>query len=187
MSTHRKTIKHYNIPGHAHYLTFSTYRRIPLLNKDRTRLWLIESIERARKLHDFDLWGWVIMPDHAHLLISPRQLVYRMDDILQSIKQPVSKKTIRYLSIQSPAFLPKLTVVNARRTYRHFWQVGPGYDANQVEPAATHQTIDYMHLNPVRANLVALATEWKWSSARDWAGLDEVIMRVDRNLPSWLP
>ncbi|MFO0813090.1 MAG: hypothetical protein U0796_07715 [Gemmatales bacterium] len=56
MSTHRKTINHYNIPGHAHYLTFSTYRRIPLLNKDRTRLWLIESIERARKLHDFDLW-----------------------------------------------------------------------------------------------------------------------------------
>jgi len=138
-------------------------------------------------MHDFDLWAWVIMPDHVHLLICPRKPVYQIDDILQSIKQPVSKKAIRYLELHAPAFLKKLTVINKNRTYRHLWQPGPGHDSNQIDPMAVHETIDYLHLNPVRANLVQLATDWLYSSARDWAGFDDVIMRVDRNVPIWLP
>jgi putative transposase len=64
--------RRFNIPGHAHELTFSCFQRLPLLERDRTRGWLIEAIGEARKRERFDLWAFVIMPEHAHLLVHPR-------------------------------------------------------------------------------------------------------------------
>jgi putative transposase len=68
----RKRCRRYDDPGHAHALTFSCYRRLPLLSKDQTRRWLIEAIDVARRLVHFDLWAYVIMPEHAHLLLAPQ-------------------------------------------------------------------------------------------------------------------
>ena len=64
------------IPGHAHLLTFSCFRRMPLLSKDRTRRWFLEALGAARSALEFDLWAWVIMPEHVHLLIYPRREGY---------------------------------------------------------------------------------------------------------------
>jgi hypothetical protein len=47
--------------------------------------------------------------------------------------------------------------------------------------------IEYTHNNPVRAKLVAMATEWEWSSARDWAAWPDVRIRVERTLPTLYP
>ncbi len=43
----RKIIRHYNIPCHAHFLTFSCYQQLPLLNQKSTRHWVIEAIIQA--------------------------------------------------------------------------------------------------------------------------------------------
>src|SRR5688500_19034631 len=69
--TVRKVRHSFNLPGHAHELTFSCYQRLPLLSRDRTRQWFIEALESARKIHRFQLWAYVIMPEHAHVLIFP--------------------------------------------------------------------------------------------------------------------
>ena len=58
----RKKVKHYDVPGHADYLTFSCYRGLPLLSKDRTRLWFIEDLAKARTKHRFRSLG---VGDHA--------------------------------------------------------------------------------------------------------------------------
>ena len=75
-SPHRKRVKHFDIPGHAHLLTFSCFRRMPFLSKDRTRRWFLEALGAARSALEFDLWAWVIMPEHVHLLIYPRREGY---------------------------------------------------------------------------------------------------------------
>jgi REP element-mobilizing transposase RayT len=99
-----------------------------LLSKNRTRLWFIEALDKARAKHEFDLWAWVIMPEHVHLLIYPRKPLHKTAKILASIKKPVGYRAIQFLKENDPAFLQQLTVVNKNRTYHHFWQVGPGYD-----------------------------------------------------------
>ena len=136
---HRKQVKHFDLPGHAHFLTFSCYRRMQLLSKDRTRLWFLDELGKARVKHEFDLWAWVIMPEHVHLLIYPRQPRYDTSKILASIKKPVGYKAIQFLKEANSDFLQRLTVVNKNRTYHHFWQVGPGYDENLDEVAAIHR------------------------------------------------
>ncbi len=42
-----KKVRHYDEPGHAHFLTFSCYRRLALLSKERTQLWFVEAMEEA--------------------------------------------------------------------------------------------------------------------------------------------
>ncbi|MBI5868912.1 MAG: hypothetical protein HZB43_11620, partial [candidate division Zixibacteria bacterium] len=53
----------FNAPGHVHFLTFSCYHKHQFLTEDRVRVWLVESIDLARKKHRFALWAYVIMPD----------------------------------------------------------------------------------------------------------------------------
>jgi putative transposase len=183
---HRKTVRHFDLPGDAHFLTFSCYQRLPLLNKDRTRSWLIESIERARWKHSFDLWAWVIMPEHVHLLIYPRDAKYRVADILTSIKRPVGERAIAYLKDRRSNFIECLLVHTRTRSSYRFWQAGPVYDHNVDDPVVAHRIVDYIHENPIRRGLVARMDEWQWSSSRDWSGCDDVLLRVDRTLPAVL-
>jgi len=56
---HRKPVQAYNLPGHAHELTFSCFRRLPLLNCDRTRLWFLDACESARSRRNLGLWAYV--------------------------------------------------------------------------------------------------------------------------------
>src|SRR5262245_9082243 len=97
---HRKNKKSYNEPGHAHFLTYSCQGRLPLLSKDRARQWVIDAIQVARAKYDFDLWAYVIMPEHVHLLVWPRNPTYKMGHILAALKRPVSAKAKAYLEAE---------------------------------------------------------------------------------------
>ena len=92
---HRKRVKHYHLPGEFHELTFSCYRRLPLLTNDLWRRWLAESIKTAAQAHDFHLNAFVFMPEHVHLLIWPTRSDTTAEDIstfLAAVKRPVSRR-----------------------------------------------------------------------------------------------
>src|SRR5947209_4669551 len=66
---HRKKVRSYNEPGHAHELTFSCFRRLPLLNRDRCRRWFLAALESGRQRRHLALWAYVIMPEHVHVIV----------------------------------------------------------------------------------------------------------------------
>ena len=74
-------------------------------------------------------------------------------------------------------------MTNANRTYRHFWQPGPGQDRNVYDADTAHQLVEYIHRNPVRRGLVRRAEDWPWSSAADWAGRADVVLKIDQTIP----
>jgi len=181
-STHEKykTCKRWNEPGHAHELTFSCFRRLPLLSRDRTRTWFVEAVDRARVRHEFDLWAYVIMPEHVHLLIHPRRGQYDISAVLKAIKWPVAIQSKRYLERRAPQWLSPLTDVqpNGRAVVR-FWQRGGGYDRNVRDDRALGAMIEYIHANPVRRGLVRQPGEWRWSSAAWYEGRRDVPLPID--------
>jgi putative transposase len=182
---HRKSIRHFDLPGDAHFLTFSCVHQLPLLSKDRTRKWFVESLEQARAKHHFQLWAWVIMPEHVHLLMYPTSdALGHVASVLADIKRPVGQRAITYLVERKSSFLKRLTVKHKQRTYRRFWQAGPGQDHNIYDPETAHRVVEYVHNNPVRRGLVERPEDWYWSSARDWLGETNVPIRVDRTLPA---
>ena len=177
---HRKRVRTYNLPGHAHELTFSCFQRLPLLTKDRTRQWFIDAVKTARKDLDFAVWAYVIMPEHVHILLWPRQAVYEVRRIRTALKTPVTRNALRYCRRRAPNFLERLKDVqpNGEIHYR-FWQRGGGYDRNVIEPATLEMMIEYIHNNPVRRGLVEKATDWIWSSARFYGGDRRVPILMD--------
>ena len=162
---HRKTIRHFNEPGHVHFLTFSCYRQLPFFKSDRTKEWLIEAIAKAREKHDFALLAYVIMQEHAHLLIQPPALDYDISAILKATKQAVARRAKRFLEEENLGWLKKLTVKSGSREVFRFWQAGPGYDRNIRDENELLEKIQYVHNNPVKNGLAATPEGWIWSSA----------------------
>ena len=70
-SPHRKTRKRYHQPGEMHELTFSCYRRMPLLTNDAWRTQLSKAIDQAGANSRVQLVAFVYMPEHVHLLVLP--------------------------------------------------------------------------------------------------------------------
>ena len=78
--SHRKRVRHFHQPGDFHELTFSTYRRLPILTNDDWRRRLANSIDRAGEQTRVELVGFVFMPEHVHLLVYPLSETGDIDD-----------------------------------------------------------------------------------------------------------
>jgi putative transposase len=184
----RKTCRRHNDPGHAHALTFSCFQQHPFLSKDQSRSWFVDAVDRARAKHQFHVWAYVIMPERIHLLLWPTLPNYDISEILNSIKQSVSKRALQFVHREMPAFLAQMKdqQPNGAVHYR-FWQRGGGYDRNMIEPATVHQQIEYIHNNPVRRGLCSKCEDWHWSSAADYSGVRSGRLKLDpESLPSLL-
>ena len=107
---HRKLVKHFHEPGDLHELTFSCYKRQPLLTNDIWRGQLAHCIEVAGEEYEVQLAAFVFMPEHVHLLIVPIGREPAIDRYLARIKQPFSK-WVKLRLIQAQSILDdRLTV-----------------------------------------------------------------------------
>jgi putative transposase len=182
---HRKRVRHYDLPGHCHELTFSCYRRQQLLTECAWRVELARAIDNANDRHGWRLTAFVFMPEHLHLLVYPLGASSKVSELLFAIKRPFSYRVKKLLEAEQHPILDKLTVRQRPNvsTFR-FWQEGPGFDRNLTTERAILAAIDYLHLNPVRRKLCQQAVDWRWSSAR-WPVSDG--RNVDESLPRLTP
>jgi len=141
-------LKRYQQEGDDHFVTFSCHNRKPYLNTPASRDIFVDSLELTRKRYQVEILGYVIMPEHVHLLISEPP-----DDplskALQSLKLSVSK----------------------RLTQRPFWQTRY-HDFNVFTHNKRVEKLKYMHRNPVTRGLVSTPEDWRWSTYRHYL-LDE--------------
>jgi putative transposase len=164
---HRKKVKHFHEPGHFHELTFSCYRRMPILTNNDWRARLSRHIDSAVKRTSFELVAFVFMPEHVHLLVYPTVPEPEIGRLLAFIKQPFSKEIKQILDKSKNELLRQLTVQERPgKVCFRFWQEGAGFDRNLFTPVALKASIDYIHNNPVKRGLCEKATDWIWSSAR---------------------
>jgi len=159
--------QHYNIPGDPHGLTFICYKKMRFLKSDYARELLARAIDAASYKHNFAVWAYVIMPEHLHILIYPRNENYSISEILKSIKQPVARQIVNHLKENNSPKLQLLATGTRHHPYR-FWQDGGGYDEVIRTYRGLIRFVDYLHENPVVRGFVENAVDWEWSSARDW-------------------
>ncbi len=145
--TVRKKRRSINAPREAHEITCTCFRRLRLLGHERTRRWLIESLDDARRRLELTLWAYVIMPDHFHVLFFPERHEYDMGVILKAIKQPLGQRAIAWLRRNSPEHLERLSVRTAKGAGHRFFQPGGGYDQNLFRAEAMWKSVNYLHMN----------------------------------------
>jgi putative transposase len=119
---------------HLHFITCSCYCRQPLLGTARKRDVFLTILDEVRRDYQFWLVGYVVMPEHIHLLISEPQRG-TPSTVMQVLKQRVS----RLLRQNSP---------------QSFWQ-RRFYDFNVWSWKKRIEKLNYMHQNPVKRGLVA--------------------------------
>jgi len=157
-----KGLKRYYGLGHLHFLTFSCHRRLPLLNTVRARNVFVNALEDIRERHGVLVAGYVVMPDHVHLLIGePTNGTLSM--VLQALKQRVSRD-LRKGSLDGEL--------------KRFWQAR-FYDFNVHSAGKRREKLDYMHANPVKRELVKNPAEWAWSSWSFYATGKMGVVRID--------
>jgi len=171
----------YNISGHARFLTFSCFHSLPLLSAERCCRWYCDAVQAARSAYRFDLWAYVIMPDHCHLLIYPHD-PKQISRILYRVKKPVADRAVAWAKKHAPLFLPRMQdrQPSGKSSYR-FWQRNGGYDRNILTTEEAHEKARYIHTNPVRAGLVESPDQWEWSSYRAWMEEIDEPIPIDRD------
>jgi putative transposase len=116
----RKRRKRYDGNRDPRELTFSCYCRFPFLERDRVRLWFIEALRNARERWPVDVWAYVLMPEHVHLLVNPRKPKIDVARFAGFVKEHTARPAIRWLQENAPEFLPKITVIEGSVTRRRF-------------------------------------------------------------------
>ena len=164
---HRKRIRHFHEPGDVHELTFSCYRRLPLLTNNAWRTALSRTIDLACTELGCHLAAFVYMPEHVHLLVWGIRAKNDVSAFLTKVKQPLSSQVRQDLEATNSRLLPRLIVRErpGKVTFR-YWQEGPGFDRNLFTPKAVQASLDYIHTNPVSRGLCVKCANWRWSSAR---------------------
>jgi len=133
--------------GQTHFVTFCCYYRRRLLTTDASRRIFETALERVRRSFKLQVYGYVVMPEHVHLLPSePAQDT--LADALKSLNQGVSRRLIG----------------NAE----HFWQKRY-YDFNIRNYPQFVEKLRYIHCNPIKRGLCERAEDWEWSSSCHYA------------------
>jgi putative transposase len=158
--------RHYNTPGHAHELTFSTYRRKNLFVDTGACEMFLAELAAARAEYSFCIWAYVIMPNHVHLLLWPKNSPYKIEPINKTIKGRMAKKFVQEIKAKgNTERLEEYKIVDKGIERYQIWQKGGGFDRNLWNPLAVHQSIGYIEANPVRRRIVGSPEKYPWSSA----------------------
>jgi putative transposase len=162
--------------GDLHFITFSCYQRRPLLGTVRAGNLFAKTLGEVRAKHQFLLLGYVVMPEHVHLLISePKQLT--PSGVLQILKQRVSRE-MRGKRRKVPWQQLPLQFPEEKGDHRRFWQ-RRFYDFNVYTRPKMREKLDYMHANPVKRRLVKDPKDWPWSSFSFYTGGEMGLISLD--------
>jgi putative transposase len=140
-------LKRFHQSRDPHFITFSCYRRAPLLNSHHAKATFVTALERVRRTSDLRVFGYVVMPEHVHLLLSEPERD-TLAGAIKSLKQGVSRRLIGKA--------------------QHFWQKRY-YDFNVREHDKFIEKLRYIHRNPVKRGLCAAPEDWEWSSFLHYA------------------
>ena len=167
--------RHYG-QGHLHFITFSCYRRLPFLKTERARDAFVSELVALRDAVGFRLLGFVVMPEHVHLLISePPEGT--PSEVLQKLKLRVARKLRRGEKRAGTAQL-RSPLEPTRESPRAFWQAR-FYDFNVYSEWKRKEKLEYMHANPVVRGLVEHPKDWRWSSWGFYYGEKNVVVKID--------
>ena len=172
----RNPLKRYYGHGDLHFLTFSCYQRQPLLGTPRDRDLLVKILGEVREQYAVLLVGYVVMPEHVHLLMSESKSG-TPSIVLQVLKQRVSR-SLRQRGRTTTKNQRPLRHTEDEGALPSFWQ-RRFYDFNVWSHQKRQEKLDYMHLNPVKRGLVSLPGDWPWSSWSFYETGDPGLVKID--------
>lgn len=168
------------IEASAYYVTTVVYKRLAIFTRPSFIIPLIDSLNFYRHQHQCKLIGYVVMPDHMHMILWP-QGESGVSEFMSDFKRFTSGRICRQAMLENRTewvnALERAGQVASRAEHK-VWQ-----DNFWEEMAFTErflrQKLNYVHMNPVRAGLVGEPQDYPYSSARNYDLDDQTLLEVD--------
>ncbi len=151
--------RRYHLPDHCYFVTTTTVDRRAYFADRRLAEILLDNLRFYRSRMRFRLHGYVIMPDHVHLLVTSGGS--SISDIMRNIKSFTSKQIREILGVKGAVWQSRF------------------HDRIVRDETEFRAVLEYIHLNPVKAGLVASPEGYKFSSYSAYAGLGTAPLEVD--------
>lgn len=168
-------LKRYYGSGDLHFITSSCYQRRHWLGSASRLELFVSMLEQARQQYRFVVAGYVVMPEHFHILISEPQQG-NPSVIVQVLKQRFARTVLGELRRQQrdqKSLCETKEEQNIRIWQRRF------YDFNVWTERKRIEKLRYMRRNPVKRGLVLQPEQWLWSSFRYYLYGEQGIVRVN--------
>ncbi len=150
---------------YSHFITTSCYQRLPLLGSPENRDLFLRVLEQVRVRYRFVMAGYVVMPEHVHLLLGePRR--GNPSVVMQALKQGFTRRLLsRLRAAKNP---PEPSFWRVPLEHNQIWQPR-FYDFLVFTERKRVEKLRYMHRTPVKRGLVLEPQDWRWSSFRHYA------------------
>jgi REP element-mobilizing transposase RayT len=161
----------------AYFITITTVGWIDVFTRLNQKYNIINSLDYCQKNKGLEIYAYCLMSSHLHMLCKATD-GFEMSDVIRDFKKYTSKKIIKSI-INDPESRREWMLPHFEKACEHLkreqqykvWQ--DGYHPEIVESNwFIKQKINYIHNNPVVDKIVALPEDYYFSSARNYAGLD---------------
>ncbi len=151
-------------PNLVHYATAVTHNRVAVFRNDHACSLLIDALATTRLKEPFKLIGYVVMPDHFHLLANPLELDISI--VVGRIKGRAAVSILSWLRAGGHSVsLAKLALPKPLKSGQTHAVWMKEFSAVDIwSRRFIRQKLHYIHMNPVRAGLCKHPAEWRWSS-----------------------
>jgi REP element-mobilizing transposase RayT len=172
--------KRYRIEGSIFYITSNIYNRLCIFTRPSLIIPLIDSLNYYRYQYNCKLIGYVIMPDHIHLLIWPK-VEKVITDFMRDFKRFTSGRITRQAKVEGRMDWVEKFEEAGTETERAEYKVWQDsfWEQSIYTEQFLNQKLNYIHLNPVRAGLCAAAQDYPYSSYRNYDLDDNQLIEID--------
>ena len=172
--------KRYRIEGSIFYITSNIYGRICIFTRPSFIIPIIDSLNYYRYEYACKLLGYVIMPDHIHLLIWPQD-AHIVTDFMRDFKRFTSGRITRQAKLEGITNWVERFEQAGKETSRADYKVWQDsfWEQTIYTQKFLEQKLNYIHLNPVRAGICATAEDYPYSSYRNYYLGDIQLIEID--------
>ena len=164
-----------------HFLTFSCYHRQPRFNSPQACDLFLDCLEAMRQRFAMRIYGYVIMPEHVHLLVSEPDRE-TLADAMHFLKLSFAKRLKSIVptvpQVRGRSVAANLGHTEFQPTTTPFWQKRY-YDRNLRDEDEFTLKLRYLHRNPVARGLVTNPADWKWTSFRHYALREKAPVQIE--------
>lgn len=156
-------------PAHLYFVTTGAVQRQHIFRRDVIKRILVDSLNTGRILKQYELFAFVIMPNHVHWIMRCLN-DYTPPDILREFKKATANLILRHFEAEDNQKVLKFLASVVEPSHDQQYAVWEReYQAKNVfSPEFLRQKLDYVHRNPLQSHwrLVERPEQYFWSSAR---------------------
>jgi REP element-mobilizing transposase RayT len=163
-----------------HFITITVVDWIDVFIRKSHKITLLESLQYCQNKKGLEIFAWCLMPSHIHLIVRATE-GHQLSDIIRDFKRHTSKAIIQQIKDEPESrrewmleSFKKAAIDNPKNGEYKFWQ--DGYHPVELYSSPfIAQKLNYIHNNPVEEMLVEKPWDYMFSSARNYADMDNLL------------